>query len=86
MGRWVQIPISELSDKNAIKLDNFVDDAIKNLSKLGGTYTNEEGIDMLELHVDSIRDDKYSALHKYVKSAEKQNNGLCANQISFFKR
>ena len=40
-------------------------------------------LDIIEFHVDSLMDDRYKKLHKYVAETEAKHNGMHANQSVF---
>eukprot|EP00978_Attheya_sp_CCMP212_P029890 scaffold107936_cov28-Attheya_sp.AAC.1 len=45
----------------------------------------ENGVKMIEFHVDSIVDNDAKSLHKYIEEATKRNKGMGANQSHFRK-
>jgi hypothetical protein len=79
----VQIPVEEVKSALSAGIESSQEeDKFEKCMQRGRTYTSN-GIALVEFHVDSLVDDDFSGLHHFIEDAEKNNNGIGANQSYF---
>eukprot|EP00978_Attheya_sp_CCMP212_P007744 scaffold18000_cov44-Attheya_sp.AAC.2 len=92
MLRWIQIPISTVKEaydgrKINVKVESGEEnskgcvitvekEAVDTIMSRGRTYQDDEGNDMIELHIDSIDNDPPELVAQIIKKNEEENGGM----------